>query len=32
VKLSSSLDAATLTPTYFFASLIDFFDHSPVLT
>ena len=32
VKALSSDDAAMLTVQYFFASLIDFFDHSPVLT
>ena len=32
VKLPASPLAATLTAPYFFASLIDFFDHSPVLT
>jgi hypothetical protein len=32
VKPSASELAATLTVAYFPASLIDFFDHSPVLT
>jgi len=32
VKFVASALAATFTAPYFFASLMDFFDHSPVLT